>query len=117
MKKLKKILKTLSIIIVALTIATPTYAAIPSEDILDMFNKNGIYYYNPAGNEDDCNTISTTLAGKDTAEKIWNFFIEQGFTDAQTAGILGNAKAESGPGATRASNSSYWDARIVSSKN
>ncbi len=108
MKKLKKILKTLSIIIVALTIATPTYAAIPSEDILDMFNKNGIYYYNPAGNEDDCNTISTTLAGKDTAEKIWNFFIEQGFTDAQTAGILGNAKAESGPGATRASNSSYW---------
>ena len=105
---IKKILQPLFSIISAIIIVTPTYAAIPNEDILDIFDKNGIYYYNPAGNADDCNTTTTMLNGKDIDEKIWNFFIEQGFTDAQTAGILGNAKVESGPGATRASNSSYW---------
>lgn len=108
MKKLIRFLKSSLIIITALITVTPTYAALPSDDILDMYNKNGIYYYNPEGSEDNCNTSSTTLSGSDTAEKIWNFFIEQGFNDAQVAGLLGNGMAESGLVATRASNSSYF---------
>ena len=108
MKKLVKFLKSSLLILVAIITTTPTYAALPSDDILDMYNKNGIYYYNPEGSEDDCNTSSTTLSGSDTAEKIWNFFIQQGFNDAQAAGLLGNGMAESGLGPTRASNSSYF---------
>ena len=73
MKKFTKILKTTFLIITAIITVTPTYAALPSDDVLDMYNKNGIYYYNPEGSADNCNTSSTTLAGSDTAEKIWNF--------------------------------------------
>ena len=104
MKKLARIFA----ILMALIIASPANALVPSDEILDMYNKNGIYYYNPVGNADNCNNSSTTLSGSDTAEKIWNFFIQQGFNDAQTAGLLGNGMAESGLGPTRASNSSFW---------
>ena len=108
MKKITHILKSAFLILMAIITVTPTYAALPGDDVLDMYNKNGIYYYNPEGSADDCNSSSTTLAGSDTAEKIWNFFIQQGFNDAQTAGLLGNGMAESGLVATRASNSSFW---------
>ncbi|MBP5648205.1 hypothetical protein J6X04_02885 [Candidatus Saccharibacteria bacterium] len=108
MKKITRILKSAFLILMAIITVTPTYAALPGDDVLDMYNKNGIYYYNPEGSADDCNNSSTTLAGSDTAEKIWNFFIQQGFNDAQTAGLLGNGMAESGLVATRASNSSFW---------
>lgn len=103
-----KSLKSFFLLFMAAVMVYPTYAAMPSDDILDMFNKNGIYYYNPAGNEDNCNASSTTLSGSDNAEKIWNYFISKGFTDAQTAGILGNAMGESSLEPTRASNDSYW---------
>ena len=113
MKKFTKALKSIFIIFMALIMIKPTYATIPSDDVLDMYNKNGIYYYNPEGSNDDCNTSSTHLVGSDTAEKIWNFFIDQGFNDAQVAGLLGNGMAESGLGPTRASNSSYFGVNIV----
>lgn len=104
MKKLSRIFTFVLVII----ISSPASALVPSDEVLDMFNSNGIYYYNPAGNNNDCNNSSTTLSGSDTAEKIWNFFIEQGFNDAQVAGLLGNGMAESGLGPTRASNANYW---------
>ncbi len=107
-KKIKLFLKSTFLILMAFIISTPTFAAIPDESILDFYNKNGIYYYNPSGNEDNCNTSATTLVGNDLTEKIWNFFIQNGFNDAQTAGILGNGMAESGNQPTRASNSSYF---------
>ncbi len=106
MKKINK--SRIFSFILALLIASPVSAAVPSDEILDMFNKNGIYYYNPVGSNDNCNSQSTTLAGDDTAEKMWNFFIQNGFSDAQAAGILGNGMAETGNSPTRASNSSYW---------
>ena len=37
-----------------------------------------------------------TLPGIDNAEKCWNYFRSQGFSEEATAGILGNLKAESG---------------------
>ena len=108
LKKIKPLFKSIFLILMAIIINTPTFAAIPDESILDFYNKNGIYYYNPAGNEDNCNTSATTLVGNDLTEKIWNFFIQNGFNDAQTAGILGNGMAESGNQPTRASNSNYF---------
>ena len=107
MKKLKRLI----IILVAFLFAfepVRVFASIPSEDILDMYNKNGIYYYNPDGNNDNCNSSSTTLSGSDIPEKVWNYFIQKGFTDAQVAGILGNAMVETGIEPTRASNGNYW---------
>ena len=101
-------LKSSFLILIALVLVKPTFAAIPDENILDFYNRNGIYYYNPVGNENECNTSSTTLVGNDLTEKMWNFFIQNGFNDAQTAGILGNGMAESGNQPTRASRSSYF---------
>ena len=37
---------------------------------------------------------STTLTGSDNGEKIWNFLISKGLTNAQVAGIMGNLQAE-----------------------
>ena len=95
-------------ILAALLICQPVFATIPNEDVLDYFDKNGIYYYNPDGSNDLCNSSATTLSGSDVPEKIWNFYIENGFTDAQVAGILGNGMVETGLEPTRASNSTYW---------
>lgn len=105
---MKTVFRSIISIILAIILVVPTYASTPEEDVLDFYNKNGIYYYNPNGNADGCNTSSTTLVGNDLTEKIWNFFIQNGFNDAQTAGILGNGMAESGNQPTRASNSNYF---------
>lgn len=104
MKKLRLLTATVTC---AVLVSQPAFAILPSDDIIDFYGQNGIYYYNPNGS-DDCNSNATKLQGKDTAEKIWNFFYDKGFTDAQIAGILGNAKAETNLGPTRASNSNYW---------
>lgn len=81
--------------------------ALPGDDVLDMFDTNGIYYYNPDG-DNGCVSTATTLRGDNLVEKAWNFFIDQGFNDAQVAGILGNAQAESNFGVTRSSTGSFW---------
>lgn len=106
---MKLIAKKISLsFIIAILICQPTFAVIPNEDILDYFDTNGIYYYNPDGSNDLCNSSSTTLTGDSTEEKIWNFFIQNGFTDAQAAGILGNAMAETTLEPTRSSSGSHW---------
>lgn len=106
-----KTLKILFITILTLSLAfsLPIYASsstIPDEETLDFYDDTGNYYYNGVGGN-ECNVGSTQLTGSDTAEKIWNFFISQGFNDAQTAGILGNAQAESSLNIT-ASYKSVW---------
>jgi hypothetical protein len=94
-------------VFLAVLMVMPVYATIPSDEILDMFDQNGIYYYNPDG-DNGCVSTATTLRGDDIVEKTWNFFIDAGFNDAQVAGILGNAQAESNFGVTRSSSGSYW---------
>ncbi|MFV0484969.1 MAG: phage tail tip lysozyme [Candidatus Saccharimonadales bacterium] len=104
---LKRFVKSGICVFLALFMVVPAHAALPSDEILDMFDTNGIYYYNPDG-DNGCVSTSTTLRGDNVTEKMWNFFIEQGFNDAQVAGILGNAQAESNFGVTRSSTGSYW---------
>ncbi|MCL1839688.1 phage tail tip lysozyme [Candidatus Saccharibacteria bacterium] len=93
-------------VVLLCSIIMPSVYAL-DDSTLDMFDQNGIYYYNPSGNN-GCVSISTTLRGKDIIEKTWNFFIDQGFNDAQVSGILGNAKAESGFSPTRSLKGTYW---------
>lgn len=55
-----------------------------------------IRFYGP----DECgdggkNGKSTRLAGNNVKEKVWNYFIDKGLNDAQTAGIMGNLWVES----------------------
>ena len=105
--QLKAFVKPAVSLLLCLTLVTPTYASLPEDSVIDHFDQNGIYYYNPSGIP-SCSSSSTTLKGGNTAEKIWNFFIENGFNDAQTSGILGNAMAESGLIPTISSSGSYW---------
>jgi hypothetical protein len=44
----------------------------------------------------DSSTSSATLRGKDGLEKVFNYFIDKGFSPAQAAGIVGNVARESG---------------------
>ncbi len=106
MKNKPRAQKSLIVLSLCLSlVATPAQAL--NESTLDRFEQNGIYYYNPSG-QATCRSTSTTLTGNTLQEKTWNFFISQGFNDAQTAGILGNAQIESTFSPTRASNTSYW---------
>ena len=45
------------------------------------------------------------LSGKNTEEKIWNFLISQGLTEAGTAGLMGNLYSESALQPTNLQNS------------
>ena len=109
MKRTLKILKSIALIILSsiFSISTCT-AAVPDEQTLDRYGKIGAYYYNSGGNDNVCNITSTTLSGNSAEEKIWNYFIQHGFSDAQAAGLLGNGKAESGFVPTRSSNGSFF---------
>ena len=107
---LKKFFTVLSAFVLA-TILTvqPSFAVLPDESTIDYFGNNGIYYYNPVGRYGEkCGSSATRLAGNSLEEKIWNYFIDAGFDDAQTAGIVGNGLAESGLTPTRSANGSYW---------
>ena len=58
------------------------------------------------------------LRGKDNAEKIWNFLIDEGFNDYGTAGKMGNLRPESNLEPTNLQNScekrlNYTDAEYT----
>lgn len=55
---------------------------------------SGVYYFNTEASAANCGGASL-LPGSTNDEKIWNFFISKGLTAFQTAGIMGNMKAES----------------------
>ena len=76
---MKKLRLLTAIVTCTVLVSQPAFAILPSDDIIDFYGQNGIYYYNPNGS-DDCNSNATKLQGKDTAEKIWNFFYDKGFT-------------------------------------
>lgn len=68
---------------------------------------SGIYYYNSEGTTFACGPGGGgggELTGSDNAEKIWNYFINKGYTPEQTAGIIGNMQAESAVETTRLQN-------------
>lgn len=66
-----------------------------------FYSSNEILYYDPAGGCVSPGASYTTsadlptLVGNDNAEKIWNFLKDEGFSDDQAAGIMGNIRQES----------------------
>ena len=97
---MKTIIKSIAILFFAqLIISQPALAAgQPDSSTLDYFSRNGIYYYNPSGN---CNEGTNAgygtaiIKGNTAAEKVWSGLISLGFTEEQTAGIMGNMQHES----------------------
>lgn len=82
--------------IFAIFLAFSTPVAALTEAQLDMYNRNGIYYYNPDGNE--CGTSykgDVNVYGGTMAEKIWTG-LTSFLTDEQAAGVMGNMQNESG---------------------
>jgi len=71
-----------------------------------VFDANDIMFYDPNGtseSETGCSDGegSVSVSGGSNAEKILNFFIANGLTAEQAAGLTGNIKAESGFSPTR----------------
>lgn len=78
----------------AIGITTNVYASSAYDEV--FFTLNDINYY--TGVDEDCLSpkSSVNLSGADNVEKVWNFLKGSGFSDAATAGIIGNFFAESG---------------------
>lgn len=74
----------------SLVLAQPVAALSPAQK--QVINE-GIYWYNVQS--DSCAAGGITLSGSDNIEKSWNFFVGQGLSNAQTAGVLGNIQQES----------------------
>lgn len=93
---------------------SPTALAL-SDEQRSLYNQNILYY--DLASEKVCSGVE--LTGSDNAEKIWNFFISQGFTPEQAAGFLGNFSVETGgtfdPGTEQVGGNGYgiaqWDDR------
>jgi murein DD-endopeptidase MepM/ murein hydrolase activator NlpD len=95
------ILQILNVIVVAATLTSAPASAISDADNY-IINTRSQWY-----NQNACNTGSTSngggtnstgvsvLHGNGTPEKIYNFFIDQGFTDMQVAAVMGNFQQES----------------------
>lgn len=102
-KRLIRIINiTLSFCLILLgTISTAPHSSALSESMLDMFDQNGIYYYNPEGSITCASEAAPTVAGNTIEEKIWNYFANANITNvsnnpAVIAGIMGNLYQESG---------------------
>lgn len=69
--------------------------------IVESLSSTGSNTVTPAANTEEqsncvCQDPNALLSGNDNEEKVWNFFISNGYTPQQTAGIIGNMRAESG---------------------
>lgn len=87
-------LKTLlTIFLASLLLIQPTSAL--SDELLDYYNINGIYYYNPSGNNAGygCYNGTVTISGSTPEEKIWSGLISF-MTPEQAAGVMGNMAHE-----------------------
>lgn len=92
--KFKLILRSILSFILALFIVFPVSAEM-SESTLNSLYDNGVYYYNPEGIVGGCLTGSANLAGSNNEEWLWSGLVSLGFTEFQTAGIMGNMAHES----------------------
>lgn len=75
---------------------------------------SGVYYFNVEESNQYCSNDNVSLLGNDNIERIFNYFLSQGLTREQAAGIAGNAMAESSGDPTIVSRSGYrgifqWD--------
>lgn len=118
MKKINNWLLLLSGLVLFFSFAsTPVLSALSPEQ-KKLYNQNVLYY--------DLETCvesggSVLLKGNNNSEKIWNFFIEQGFTPEQAAGFLGNFHVETGgtfdPGIEQVGGNAFgiaqWDDRRI----
>lgn len=90
--KIKHFLKPFFCVLLALIMVSPTYAI--SEDLLDFYNLNGIYYYDPTGSNSRCYNGTISLMGTKAIEKIWSG-LTTFMTPEQAAGVMGNMWSES----------------------
>ena len=114
--------KILYALIIVLVIPTNIFAFDPETE--SVFNRNA-YHYEPDACEDlgagggaGGGSGSVPLGGTN-AERMFRFFVQEGLSEAQAAGITGNAMAESGEtiDPMAANGSSYrgifqWDTRV-----
>ncbi len=88
----RSFLKSFICLLLALLMASPVSAL--SEEILDFYNLNGIYYYDPSGNNSRCYNGTISLMGTKAIEKIWSG-LTTFMTPEQAAGVMGNMWSES----------------------
>lgn len=96
--KLRRIVLAVAI---AITTASPmTTLAVAVEPDEEYSRMNDVLYYRkcvPGSSSSTPGPSTTTpLVGSDNAEKVWNYFKDQGYSDEQVAGIMGNLAWESG---------------------
>lgn len=90
---MKKTLSILTILITFITVAVtaPVARAISKEDYEAVYKNTVFYDPNVAA----CSSVS--LTGGNNVEASYNYFVGKGLTPEQSAGIVGNLQAESGP--------------------
>lgn len=89
-----KWLKSAILVFIAIIFAFSIPADVWAKDER-FYSSNIPPFYDPDAAECSA-TSSTTLAGKDNREKIYNFLIQNGLNGKQASGVLGNLQAESG---------------------
>lgn len=104
---INKILKKLSLYVLALLLSVSMIPTTISADIMDDCDydfaiSNNIYFFDPC--DDTCSTtqgVITKLTGEDNREKIYNYLRARGLSPEQAAGVAGNIQNESGFSPTR----------------
>lgn len=85
--------------ITCLPFVTSTYVSALSPGMQEFYDKSNAPFFRPDADpgSDSCSAGgSVTLRGDSNAEQIWNFFIDNGLSPNQAAGVMGNLAQESG---------------------
>lgn len=107
---MKRFFIKLSAVFLLVSGLAPAGAEALSQDQLKALD-SGIYYFNT---EDTGLSCATYIAGADNEAKVWNYLRSQGLSAVQTAGIMGNLKAESGFNPKRVENGWGYPAEMDS---
>lgn len=81
----------------------------------DFYSSNDVIFYNPCEGEGACSTLGVLQAGtigqvhgSNNGEKIFNFWLDAGFSREQSAGVTGSMKHEGGFSPFRQEMSQSW---------
>jgi len=103
MKRAKQISKVIVLLFATLIITSHSALALTDLSQDELINKGfNAYEKNPCSTTTTSDTF-TTANGKNNIQKAYNYFVDQGLTAAQAAGILGNLRQESGPNVNESS--------------
>jgi len=108
---MRKLFSKLAMLSLVLLVVFPQSAGALSSAQKQAFD-SGIYYFDTESDQNCSVDVGATLSGNDQIQQAYNYYVQQGLTPAQSAGLVGNLWWESGLIPTKVNGGSTSDTPV-----